>query len=510
MIIIPLTSFSKTCIIEKSLLKRGRILKKYTISRKQTLILASVVLGTVFTGTTIVSADDVAPSTTQATPSTTQATPSTTQAAPSTTQAAPSTTQAAPAATTAAKSPITAATEEINAKANTPVVPADKAKTGDVIAVDVKKTGPSAKTDGADTTTTSTATIKTTSLADQDTPVGTSKPVSSTKTATSTKETADYTETTTETVNKTTVVEVTKEADVVNKKEVQGTSDIVFVIDKSFSMDSHINDTMKNVETFVRNLSAKNIQARLGLVEYEDSEHTKYHDFNGSKFTTDPESFISALKTIKTGGADENATVPLHHIATSADYNWGTGANNHRFAFLITDEDIDLTKDTPTKEATLKALQDAGISLTVVGTTFDKKDFDPLVNGTNGLYLNINKNFADLLNVQFANKVVETVQKGRVFKVQTDKYELISKTHRVAKAKPQTPSIQTPAKPTVFTPAKNEPAKTAVYIAPAALPQKEASLPNTGSKTSTALTTLGLGLLSMGAAFGLSRKTKKD
>lgn len=485
MIIIPLTSFSKTCIIEKSLLKRGRILKKYTISRKQTLILASVVLGTVFTGTTIVSADDVAPSTTQA----------------------------APAATTAAKSPITAATEEINAKANTPVVPADKAKTGDVIAVDVKKTGPSAKTDGADTTTTSTATIKTTSLADQDTPVGTSKPVSSTKTATSTKETADYTDTTTETVNKTTVVEVTKEADVVNKKEVQGTSDIVFVIDKSTSMDSHINDTMKNVETFVRNLSAKNIQARLGLVEYERSDRTKYHDFNGSKFTTDPESFISALKAIKTYGGYENATVPLHHIATSADYNWGTGANNHRFAFVITDEPIDMDtfKDAlPTKEVTLKALQDAGISLTVVGKTVDKKDFDPLVNGTNGLYLDIDKNFADLLNVQFANKVVETVQKGRVFKVQTDKYELISKTHRVAKAKPQTPSTQTPAKPTVFTPAKNEPAKTAVYIAPAALPQKEASLPNTGSKTSTALTTLGLGLLSMGAAFGLSRKTKKD
>ena len=77
-------------------------MKKYTISRKQTLTLASVVLGTVFTGTTIASADDVAPSTSQA----------------------------APVATTAAKSPITAATEEINAKANTPVVPADKAKLG--------------------------------------------------------------------------------------------------------------------------------------------------------------------------------------------------------------------------------------------------------------------------------------------------------------------------------------------------------------------------------------------
>ncbi|MEG3142399.1 hypothetical protein SD436_05180 [Streptococcus sp. 2A/TPW/M5] len=40
---------------------------------------------------------------------------------------------------------------------------------------------------------------------------------------------------------------------------------------------------------------------------------------------------------------------------------------------MITDEDIDLTKDTPTKEATLKALQDAGISLTVVGETREKK-----------------------------------------------------------------------------------------------------------------------------------------
>ena len=55
-------------MIEKSLLKRGRILKKYTILRKQTLPLASVVLGAVFTVTTIASADDVTPATTQAAP----------------------------------------------------------------------------------------------------------------------------------------------------------------------------------------------------------------------------------------------------------------------------------------------------------------------------------------------------------------------------------------------------------------------------------------------------------
>ena len=130
---------------------------------------------------------------------------------------------------------------------------------------------------------------------------------------------------------------------------------------------------MKNIETFVRNLSAKNIQARLGLVEYEDSKQQKYHDFNGSKFTSDPESFISALKTIKIWGGFEDATVPLHHIATSKTTTGDLVQTTIALLSLITDEDIDLTPYTPTKEATLKALQDAGISLTVVGETRDKK-----------------------------------------------------------------------------------------------------------------------------------------
>ena len=125
---------------------------------------------------------------------------------------------------------------------------------------------------------------------------------------------------------------MTKEADVINKKEVQATSDIVFVIDKSTSMDSHINDTMKNVETFVRNLSAKNIQARLGLVAFERSDRIQYFDFNGSKFTTDPESFISALKTIKTYGGYENTTVPLRHIATQRTT---TGHRNKQSSICI-------------------------------------------------------------------------------------------------------------------------------------------------------------------------------
>ncbi len=422
--------------------------------RKQSLILSSVALATIFAGTAV-SADEKA--------TTTPATPATT-------------TEAAPQSTTA-QIPIAKATEEIKAKANTPVIPLENAKVGDVVGVDVKATEP--------TVTAKESTDGTEAIA----------------TATSTEETDEYVATTTETVNKTTVVEVVKEADVVNRQEVKGTTDIVFIVDKSGSMDSHITDVANNIEKFVRDLESKNVQARLGLVDYESSKDTTYHDFGGSKFTTDTNAFIGKLKAIRTTGSDEEATTALSHIATSPDYTWGTGKNNRRFAFLVTDEDIDLTPKTPTKDATLKALQDAGISLTVVGKKYDEKDFDPLVKGTNGLYLDINKDFADLLNKQFSNYVIETVQEGRVYRIQTDTYEVIATTHLVTKTTNQPETVQQ-ATPTVR--GNVYYVEGTVYEAPTPLQPTHKELPETGSSQSAALVSLGL----ISAALGLDMAVK--
>ena len=422
--------------------------------RKQSLILSSVALATIFAGTAV-SADETA--------TTTPATPATT-------------TEAAPQSTTA-QIPIAKATEEIKAKANTPVIPLENAKVGDVVGVDVKATEP--------TVTAKESTDGTEAIA----------------TATSTEETDEYVATTTETVNKTTVVEVVKEADVVNRQEVKGTTDIVFIVDKSGSMDSHITDVANNIEKFVRDLESKNVQARLGLVDYESSKDTTYHDFGGSKFTTDTNAFVGKLKAIRTTGSDEEATTALSHIATSPDYTWGTGKNNRRFAFLVTDEDIDLTPKTPTKDATLKALQDAGISLTVVGKKYDEKDFDPLVKGTNGLYLDIDKDFADLLNKQFSNYVIETVQEGRVYRIQTDTYEVIATTHLVTKTTNQPETVQ-PATPTVR--GNVYYVEGTVYEAPTPLQATHKELPETGSSQSAALVSLGL----ISAALGLDMAVK--
>ncbi|MDU4411939.1 MAG: peptidoglycan-binding protein, partial [Streptococcus sp.] len=128
--------------------------------RKQSLILSSVALATIFAGTAVL-ADETA--------TTTPATPATT-------------TEAAPQSTTA-QTPIAKATEEIKAKANTPVIPVENAKVGDVVGVDVNATEPTVtakeSTDGTEAiaTASATATVKTTTLADKNTPVGKSEPV---------------------------------------------------------------------------------------------------------------------------------------------------------------------------------------------------------------------------------------------------------------------------------------------------------------------------------------------
>ena len=193
------------------------------------------------------------------------------------------------------------------------------------------------------------------------------------------------------------------------------------------------------------------------------------------------------------------------------DYNWGTGANNHRFAFLITDEliDMDHTKDAlPTKEVHWKPFKMLVSLWAVVGETREKKDFDPLVNGTNGLYLDIDKNFADLLNVQFANKVVETVQK-----VVSSRYKQTSMSwsQNPPCGESKTTNILASNACNHSTPQnrlehlQNRPylhllkraCQNGSLYRTSSSSSKESKSYNTGSKTSIALTTLGLGLLSM-------------
>ncbi len=136
----------------------------------------------------------------------------------------------------------------------------------------------------------------------------------------------------------------------------------LLVIDKSFSMTTILMMMKKLRHSSV--LICKKYPSTLGIINM--SERTKYHDFNGSTYNRSRFLYFRS-ETIKT-------LCRWKYYCSIAPHRYfsgltRTGVNNHCFAFVITDEDIDLTKHTPTKEATLKALQD-GISLTVVGKTY--------------------------------------------------------------------------------------------------------------------------------------------
>ena len=398
--------------------------------------------------------------------------------------------------TTQTNQQISETVKEIQDKVNVSVVPLDKAQPGDIVKVTTTSTDAKVDTkeNAAGTEATAKAetsiSVETTHLAAKGTAVGEKTPVTTTKTVTDHVNTDDYVANVTQTIKKTTFEKVLKEADVIITKQAAGSADIVFTIDKSGSMDSSIQNVVQNIENFVRDLANKKVDARLGLIAYEAADNVQYFDFNGSKFTKNVEEYIKALRSIRTGGGTEEPTAPLHHIATSKDYDWSTSSNNRRFAFLITDESIDFrTPGIPTVEETLKALKAADISLSVVGMRYEESTFKPLVEGTKGLYLNINQEFSSLLNRDFTNHVVKTVQEGRVYRIVTEKYDFLTEAHVVLKPKPI--------------------GSTKAVYHTSALSNKVSELPKTGEKASSNLSVLGVALIAVASGLTVGVK-KKD
>ena len=102
--------------------------------------------------------------------------------------------------------------------------------------------------------------------------------------------------------------------------------------------------------------------------------------------------------------------------------------------------------------------------------------------------------------------MIETVQEGRVYRIQTDTYEVIATTHLVTKATSQPEPVQ-PATPTV--PGNVYYVEgTTVYEAPTPLQPTHKELPETGSSQSAAL--VSLGLISAALCLGMAVKPKRN
>lgn len=402
-----------------------------------------------------------------------------------------------------AKSPIEVATEEIAAESEKPVVKESEAKPGDLIEVSTKRSPIDVKesqegnqkvhveTATAEVTKTEIAPAKAEEL---------SAPTSITTENTVTAKDEDgnsYTQY--ERVVKTTTVEITKTAPTVTKA---GAADIVFVIDRSGSMSSTINTVRNNINEFARNLAKDGVAARFGLATFSDEvygrergqadEGTILTKFNESYFTSDPAELEKALAGIKIahgGDLAETSTPALTQIIST--YDWSKSPKNKKFVVLLTDAPMKEDPSIPTIADTLASLKAAKIErivATSTGTDISYKDFV-----SEGRLMDIDRNLADSLTKDATTWIVETVSKGRQYKVTKDSYQFYLERRTTL------PVVQT-----------ENPIQTTSLPVATAHKQEAAKLPDTGSNDTANYGIAGLGLLMAGLGLTVSNRKSKE
>lgn len=165
--------------------------------------------------------------------------------------------------------------------------------------------------------------------------------------------------------------------------------DIVFIIDKSGSMDSSIAAVKNNVSDFSNKLAARGISYRLGLVVYNDAV-TKYD------LTSNVETFKTQVGRITTDGGVENGLDAI----MKAGQEYPFDVNAKKYFILVGDEVVtsDLGYSVP---STIQYMRNMQITLTAIGVSDIKSQFQQMSSGTGGMYLDLYSNFADSLTSIF-------------------------------------------------------------------------------------------------------------
>ncbi|MBU3198731.1 flagellin [Clostridium estertheticum] len=195
-----------------------------------------------------------------------------------------------------------------------------------------------------------------------------------------------------------------------------GTADIVFIIDRTSSMGSKINEVKDNIDDFINKISDNGIDVNMGLITYGDVPDGE--SILKSIMTSDLATFKSYINNITlTGGGDTNES-SLEGIADSSNgaLSYTLRSDSAKQFILVTDAP---THDNKTDvdggdgksifdiDDVASELKKKGIKLTVVSdlNSSIKNQLQRLSDPTNGDYLNINGDFKEQLNT-FASKVL--------------------------------------------------------------------------------------------------------
>ncbi len=214
------------------------------------------------------------------------------------------------------------------------------------------------------------------------------------------------------------------------KKSSKNCVDIMFCIDKSWSMTSCIDGLKDNIKEFVKGLEIGNnqqsIDFRIGFLAYNS------HEFTIKDFTNNTDEFVEKLNTISVSG--DEMTMPA--IDWSLDTEWRE-EKVHKVVIILTDEKLYTGVRVDLQKSKMKELEqkviNTGIQIFFIVTkSANCNDYRDFTNNVGGFY-EITESFDNLKYSEFFNEIGKSVSSSlhdlqsvkANIDVKKDLYELI-------------------------------------------------------------------------------------
>lgn len=195
-----------------------------------------------------------------------------------------------------------------------------------------------------------------------------------------------------------------------------GKADIVFVIDSTGSMSNEISNVKANLNKFTEVLDEAELNFRIAVVEYKDitesgeEESTKILENNGDTWFTTAEEVASTLDKIKVEGGGDTPETLIDALGCMLSSSLSFRVDASKFAIVLTDANYKTDNNYGYEGMSdmIAALKETGVSTSVISSTSYESTYSDLYNETDGIFCNINGDFAEEL-VKLASYVESVV-----------------------------------------------------------------------------------------------------
>lgn len=212
-----------------------------------------------------------------------------------------------------------------------------------------------------------------------------------------------------------------------------GKADIVFIIDRTGSMGSKINQVKNNLDGFISKMTDNGIDVNMGVVTYGEINDSE--PIIKRPMTSDLTQVKSYLNSISVTGGGDYYESGLEGIADPTDgaLSYSLRSDSAKQFILVTDAPVhDSNVDTDGGDGqsgfdiddVAIDLKNKGIKLTVVGTNSSdvNTQLKRLSDPTGGDYIDLNSNFQDQLNA-YASKIM--IEAGCYEEIEMDKMPIL-------------------------------------------------------------------------------------